>query len=152
MRRVIVLAALLVVAVSAFAQVVVYQDTAELAWDAVTTDADGNPLLAGDTVSYDVYFYDLDNPPMDVQDIAALQYAGTTDQTALTVLFPERRRWVVGVRSTITDGGGTPGIPSPVSWSTDAGVVDVATMGGPFYYTPLVESGTAPQNLGDQRY
>lgn len=148
------LALLLAVAVSGFSQVVLYEDSAELSWDPITVDANGDPLLPGDTVTYDVYYYDLAAPPTDVQDIAQLQYAGSTTATSYTVLFPTRREWAIGVRGTITDGGGTSGGTSRVAWSLIAGDVDIAAMGGPFYYTPLVPQGSQPppQSLLDTRY
>lgn len=152
MKRLALLSIMAVlVTACAFAQVVLYQDTATLEWDAITTDSNGDPLLPGDTVSYDVYIYDNNAPPADVQDIALLTYYGTTSDTSMLILFPDRREWVVGVRGTITDGGGNTGDPSRVAWSLISGDVDIATMGGPFYYAPLVPTAqpSAPTNLRD---
>jgi hypothetical protein len=153
MRRVVTSVLLLLIAAVAFSQVVVYENSALLAWDPITTDANGDALLPGDTVTYDVYFYDYDNPPTDVQDISQLTYYASTDLTSMEVIFPSRKQWVVGVRGTIVDGGGTAGSPSAVAWSMIEEDVDVATMGGPFYYAPLaLNSPSAPTNLKDQRY
>jgi hypothetical protein len=154
MKRAIALALVLLVAACAFAQVVVYENSAILEWDAITQDANGDPLLPGDTVTYDVYFYDYGSPPLDVQDVGQLTYYGSTTDLSLTVVFPERREWIVGVRGTITDGGGTSGDPSAIAWSIIEGDVDIATMGGPFYYAPLAPTlqPLPPDNLRDQRY
>lgn len=152
MKKVLFLFLFAFVVGSLAAQVVVYEDTAELEWDAVTVDENGDPLLPGDVVDYEVYYYDRNNPPVDVQDVAQLNLAGSTATTSFTITFPERREWVVGVRATITDGGGTAGTPSSVAWSNIEEDVDVATMGGPFFYTPLVQSLNAPDNLRDRRY
>ena len=154
MRKLSILAAFVLVACAAFGQTVVYQNTAMLGWDAVTTQPDGSPLLTGDTVNYQVYFYDRANPPADVQNVALLQYAGATAGTAYEIAFIERREWVVGVRATVTDGGGNAGAPSRVAWSNVEGDVDLVAMGGPFFYTPLVPAGTQapPTDLRDMRY
>ena len=152
MRRILILATIVLVAVSAFAQVVVYEDTALLEWDGITVDADGSALLPGDVVSYDVYIYDYSVPPLDVQDPAQLIYYGSTTDTALEITFPVRREWAVGVRGTITDGGGVAGTPSAIAWSVIEEDVDIATMGGPFRYVPRVPSPPSPDNLRDQRY
>jgi hypothetical protein len=152
MRRILILATIVLVAVSAFAQVVVYEDTALLEWDGITVDADGSALLPGDVVSYDVYIYDYSVPPLDVQDPAQLIYYGSTTDTALEITFPWRREWAVGVRGTITDGGGVAGTPSAIAWSVIEEDVDIATMGGPFRYVPRVPSPPSPSGLRDQRY
>jgi hypothetical protein len=148
MKRVLMIAVALVVAACAFGQVVVYENAAELEWN------DTNVLLPDDSVTYDIYFYDVSNPPADAQDTAQLQYAGSvTDVTTYTIVFPERQEWVVGVRSTVTDGGGTPGTPSAIAWSNVLGDVDIATMGGPFTYVPLIQGqALTPDNLRDARY
>lgn len=152
MKRIAIIGLLLAaVAACAFTQVVLYQDNATLEWDAITTDAVGDPLLPDDVVTYDVYIYDNNAPPTDVQDVAQLTYYGSTTDLQMVIAFPDRREWVVGVRGTITDGGGNTGSPSRIAWSLIAGDVDIATMGGPFYYAPLAPAGqpASPINLRD---
>ena len=154
MKKLCIFLLLAFVACAGFAQTVVYDNSAFLAWDPVTVQADGSPRLAGDVVTYDVYFYDYNSPPVDVQNIAALQFAGSTLAATYEILFPDRRAWVVGVRATIADGGGTSGDPSPVAWSIILEDVDVAAMGGPFYYIPrsLTAPADKPTDLRDTRY
>lgn len=149
MKRFILAAALLAVALFASAQVVLYEDTAVFEWD-----WEGADTLPGDVVSFDVYIYDYLNPVIDNQDVGALTFIGTTTENTLTFDFPERKEWAVGVRSTLTDGGGVSGDPSIIAWSIDEGSVDVVVMGGPFHYVPLIPSGNliSPDNLRDQRY
>lgn len=148
MKRLLLAGVLLAVALFASAQVVVYEDTAELAWNAPT-----ETLLPGDVVSYEVYYYDYSNPVIDNQNIAELIFAGATENETLTITFTDRKEWAVGVRSIVTDGGGTSGIPSILAWSINEGDVDTVAMGGPFYYTPLIlGQASSPDSLKDQRY
>lgn len=154
MKRAMMLAVALLVAACAFGQVVVYENSALLEWDPIVTDANGDPLLPDDTVTYDIYIYDYGAPPVDPQDVAQLTYYASTTATSQEIVFPSRRQWVVGVRGTITDGGGTAGDPSAIAWSIIEEDVDIATMGGPFYYAPLAPTTqpVPPDNLRDQRY
>jgi len=150
-RILLILTAIALVACVGGAQEILYQDQATLQWDPITADANGDPLLTGDVVTYEVYYYDANSPPTDVQDTAQLTYAGNTTLTELVVTWSVRREWVVGVRGYITDGGGNSGDPSLIAWSNVLEDVDVATMGGPFIYVPLAPtlSPAAPDNLRD---
>lgn len=156
MKRYIVAAALLLVALFVSGQVVVYEDDARIEWEPTTRYDDGLSItfLPGDVLQYEVYYYDVDNPVIDNQDIAQLQYAGATTNTEYDFTFPDRRQWAVGVRSHITDGGGTSGPYSLIGWSNTEEAVNVAVMGGPFIFVPLFPmiAPAAPGSLQDQRY
>jgi hypothetical protein len=49
---------LLALGSAAAQETIYYESTPTLMWDAVTTDSDGNPFLAGDIVEYEVYLWD----------------------------------------------------------------------------------------------
>ena len=135
MRRILTAALLLAVALGCVTaqETVYYESTPTLAWDAVTSDADGNPFLPGDTVEYEVYLWDYDGGDPTVQLLTALTYYGVTAATELQLAFPYRASWVVAVRTRHTDGGATVTY-SGLAYSTVIG--DTAT--GPFAYIPVL--------------
>lgn len=136
MRRVLVVG-LLLVSVVAFAQVdtIHYRDNAVLAWDAITEDINGEPLLPDDTVEYDVYIYDYYSPPADIQDPAQLVYVGRTGLTEQQIDFSTlgRSAYAAGVRAVGIDGQGTVTY-TDIAWSTDPVATDPTA---PFLYVPL---------------
>ena len=137
MRRfVLVVAVALVAAVACMAQVeqIHYRDEATLAWDAVTVDADGQPLLETDVVSYEVYVYD-SALLIDDQNPANLVLMGSPVAPELVMTFAgmARRLYYAGVRVVVVDGQG--GVTySQIAWSYDPVATDPTA---PFGYIPL---------------
>ena len=143
-RALLILAALALVACVGGAQEIIYKDQATLQWDAVTTDAAGDPLLPEDAVTYDVYIYD-STLVIDDQNPALLIHMGNTALTEMLITFPARRNWYAGVRAVVTTGEPAT-YYSAIAWSYN--VEDVALL--PFGYVPLgglVPS--RPDNLRD---
>jgi hypothetical protein len=143
-KLVFILLAVLLVSCSTFAQEILYRDSATLQWDAITTDANGDPLLPEDTVEYEVYIYD-SALTIDDQNVANLIAIGTTSLTEQLITFPSRRNWYAGVRAKLTDGSGYVTY-SEIAWSYEE-VPTVAV--GPFVYQPLASVPEKPQGLRD---
>lgn len=137
MRRWIAILVLLIVAASAcYAQVdtVYYRDEAILAWNEMTEDAEGQPLLDTDTVVYEVYLYD-SRLVIDDQDVALLTFVGETLLLEMEIDFGALPRvmYYAGVRARVEDGTG--GVTySDIAWSYDPVATDPT---GPFAYIPL---------------
>jgi len=142
-RVVLILAALALVACVGGAQEILYRDEATLQWDAVTTDLNGDPLLATDLVQYDVYLDD--GSAVDPQDTAQLTWVARTSATELVITFPARVTWYAGVRSSVTPDGGVE-VLSDITWSTEP---IPATAVGPFVYVPVLDGPSAPAGLRD---
>lgn len=79
--------------------------THPLAWDAVTTYEDGSPI-DGETVSYNLY---LKNVQTNVQI-----KVGSTSESSLTVVIPERGRYRFGVQAALGED------VSEIMWSDNA--------------------------------
>ena len=130
---VLVLFGLLVLPGWAIAVTYYTPDQATIAWDAVTTLDNGNPLPAGDTVAYKVYLsHDGLLPDGTPVEISATQY---------TLTFPVGEAvWFAGVSGVRTPQGTTLKIESSITWSnsTDA----VAVPGGPFGWRTYVGPGS----------
>jgi hypothetical protein len=138
MRKLMLTIVLLLVAAIGFAQVdsIHYRDTATLQWDPVTTDASGEPLLPGDTITYEVYVYDYYGGGVtDDQDVTQLTPAGTTVVASIDLDFSglPRAAYAAGVRTVGTDGQGVTTY-SAIAWSYDPVATDPMT---PFFYVPL---------------
>ena len=133
MRRLLLICALALVTLGAQCQTVLYKSQATLQWDAVTLDADGQPLLPGDIVAYEVYIYDYSVGVADPQNVALLTYIGTTSETELLIVFPSRTVWAAGVRTRLVDAGANLSY-SVVAWSYIE--VDADGVAGPFVYSP----------------
>lgn len=146
MKRLLIAALLIAVALGCAAQeTIYYESTPTLAWDAVTTDSEGNPFLAGDVVEYEVYLWDYSQGDPTVQPVTALTYFGVTELTELALSFPYRSDWVVAVRVQHTDGGGTVTY-SGLAYSTVQEDVAVS----PFVYVPtLIWAPMDPTGLRD---
>jgi hypothetical protein len=143
-KRVLIFTFLLVAA-CAVGQQVYYESTPTLEWGAVTTDSEGNPFLAGDTVEYEVLIWDMAQGDITLQPVASLSSLGTTSALSMQLSFPRRSEWAVAVRTQHTDGGGN------VTYSDPAySVVEVDTLSGPFWYTPVLTWVPArPSSLRD---
>jgi len=144
-RALLILSALALVACVGFTQDILYRDTATFEWNEVTVDLNGDPLLPTDTVQYDVYLYDFDNPPVDIQDTALLTAMGRTSLTSMDITFPSRITWVAGVRVSVIDVDANETL-SDIAWSTEPIPV---TAVGPFTYVPVLDGLTSPQGLRD---
>ena len=121
---------LMLVALAACGQTVVYKTSATLEWDAVTLDTSGQPLLPRDTIAYEVYIYS--GALTDPQDVGVLTLVGTTSTTSMLITFPRRATWIAGVRVRLVDGGGNLSYSS-IAWSD---VIADAGADGPFVYSP----------------
>jgi len=136
MRRIALLFLLLFGAAFAFAQVseIHYLENANLAWEEVTTDIDGNPLLSTDVVTYEAYIYD-SALVIDDQIPANLISVGEVAEPTITIDFAglPRVMYYAGVRVKVVDGTG--GVTtSDIAWSYDPVAVDPTQ---PFAYIPL---------------
>lgn len=137
MRRAILMAVVAFVAASAcFAQVdqIHYRENATLAWDAITTDFEGQPLLATDVVTYEVYLYD-SALTLDDQNPALLISVGEVALPEVQIDFTglARRMYYAGVRAKVIDGAGGMTV-SNIAWSYDPVATNPTT---PFGYIPL---------------
>jgi hypothetical protein len=131
-RALLVLALAALVLSCASAQTVLYKSQATLAWDAVTVDSAGAPLLPTDVVAYEVYVYDYTVGVADVQNVSLLTFVAATSATEQLIVFPYRTTWAAGVRVRLVDGGGALSY-SALAWSY---VVADAGVAGPFCYSP----------------
>ena len=145
MKKLLILS-LLFVTFFACAQTVVYKSQATLQWSAVTKDSTGAAFLPTDVVTYDVYIYNYTVGVADPQNVAQLTFIANTAALERLIVFPSRAVWAAGVRTKLTDGGGTVSY-SPLAWSYI--VADADVVAGPFVYSP---SGlpTKPKTLKDK--
>src|SRR3990167_3911993 len=97
MRKLIVFVLLLVAALAG-AQTVLYRDQA-------TTDAQGNPLLPTDVISYEVYIYDYTIGVADPQNVVLLTFVAVMPTLEQLIVFPYRTVWAAGVRTRLVDAG-----------------------------------------------
>jgi hypothetical protein len=137
LKSVLLTSLLLLLSISCWGQVdqIHYLDNATLAWDAVTTDADGDPLLPGDVVSYEVYVFDYYDAPADIQNVSDLTFIGAPSVTEQVIDFTgfARTGWAAGVRAVVTDEGGAV-YYSDIAWSTDPVATNPTE---PFLYVPM---------------
>lgn len=150
MRKLIIVALLAFAAVACFGQVdqIHYLSNAELAWDPVTTDAFGAPLLPTDVVSYEVYIYDYYTGVASDQDPAQLIAVGTPTAPLQAIDFTgyPRTAFAAGVRVKVVDGQGVTTY-SQIAWSYDPVATDPTV---PFLYVPMgVLLLPAPHGLRD---
>jgi hypothetical protein len=146
MKRFLLVALLVLVAMGVSCQTVYYKSQATLQWDTVTQDVDGNPFLPTDVVQYDVFIYDYVAGVADPQNPALLTFVATTLSLEQLIVFPHRTTWAAGVRVRLTDAG-TNVSYSPIAWSYIVADADVVL--GPFVYSPL-GGPKKPQGLQDK--
>jgi hypothetical protein len=132
-KKALLVSLLIVVAMGASCQTVVYKSQATLQWAAVTQDSGGNAFLPTDVVRYEVYIYNYVTGVVDPQNPAQLTYMGMTAALEQLIVFPYRTTWAAGVRVKMTDGGGNVSY-SPIAWSYI--VADADVVAGPFVYSP----------------
>lgn len=107
---------------------VVVPDQSTIEWDAVTTMADGSPITAGQTVSYQVFLGDYPIPEgQNRNDRQQYMLLATITDTTYTISFPGEGVYLVGVRSVRTISGAD--VVSSISWSDDPIVALI-----PWYY------------------
>jgi len=122
-RIVFILAALLLAATACLAQPtdvdITYSGAIPqiVVWDAVTTDADGVPLIEGDTISYEVFWRHSTTGDQASLGVVTLPEA-TVDLSALP-----RGYYYIGVRSIGETAEGAVDYSS-IAWSNDAVAVD----------------------------
>ena len=141
----LVLLMLFIVALTACGQTVYYKNEATLQWDAVMTDADGNPLLPTDTLTYEVYIYDYNAGVVDPQSTAELTFIDEVVALEKLIVFPHRTTWAAGVRTKLIDGDANITC-SPLAWSYITEDADVVS--GPFLYSPF-GTPAKPEDLRD---
>ena len=131
----------LLVSVFAFSQeIIYYNSTPTLQWDAVTED-----VLPEDTVTYGVYLWDTALGDIQLQLIGDLTYFGMTSNTELLLSFPYRANWACAINTSLTDGEGNTVI-SELAYTTELPPV---TETNPFVYAPNPSTLTAPTGLRD---
>jgi hypothetical protein len=99
-----------------------------VAWDAVATDADGNPFPAGAVVLYQIYY----KTPASSTPV----YIGETNMTSVAISFPAQGSYFVGI-SAVQKEGALIVAESEISWSDNAAVcAGGQTFGIRFYVRP----------------
>ncbi len=146
MKRFLLVVLMVVTAMAASCQTVVYKSQATLQWDAVTVDSGGQPLLPTDVVTYQVYIYNYTLGVADPQNVAQLTYIATTSGLEQLIVFPSRAVWAAGVRVRLTDAGGNVSY-STIAWSYV--IADADVVAGPFVYSPSGLPGK-PAGLQDK--
>jgi len=137
---------LMLVAVACLGQsAIVYNSTPTLEWNAVTTDAAGNPLLPEDAVAYNVFIWDTAHGLISSQPISALTFVATTSATSRVLSFPYRANWAAAVQAQVTDGEGIVSLGA-LAYSTDLMPI---TASGPFVYVPRGSTPPRPVGLRD---
>ncbi len=104
---------------------------ADVAWDAVTTLMDGEPVPATDTIKYKVYLKDESDTISEIQE---------TDQVQLTITFPIDGKFLVGVKAVRYRGTEWLGA-SAISWSDAGGVTAPDPFGITSYRKPAKPQG-----------
>jgi hypothetical protein len=117
-----------------------------VAWDAVTTDADGNPVPgAGERVTYVIYLANAVTDPN--KDNPA--EIGTTQDLQLLITLGTKGSYWVGVKSVLEvddgQGGWTTASESIIGWSDDPQYAQGGvTFGLRYYPAPSVPGGLRP--------
>jgi hypothetical protein len=102
-----------------------------VAWDAVTTLSDGNPIPATDTVKYKIYLRDELNQITENQE---------TDATSATISFSVEGKYHIGV-STMRYKGAEKLGESGINWSNENGEYTPNPFGFMFYLAPATPVG-----------
>ena len=121
-------------------EIIYYNSTPTLQWDAVTED-----VVPEDVISYGVYLWDTAGGDIELQAIGDLTFFGMTTSTELLLSFPYRANWACAINTSLTDGEGNT-IISDLSYTTQLPPV---TAINPFVYAPNPSTLTAPTGLKD---
>lgn len=141
-----VLAAVLLVAPAVWALDWHTANQSTIAWDAVTTDANGDPIPGADErITYVVYLANAQTDPTKANPTEV----GTTQNTQLTITLNTKGQFFVGIKSMIETGNDTDGwivaSESAVAWSDDPQFAQGgATFGLRFYPAPSAPGGLRP--------
>ena len=87
---------------------------ATLAWEAVTTDVDGDPLAG--TITYQIYLANADTDPNKTNPVAVVDEDGNTEDLQATITIGTKGRYFVGV-SAFLDGEAT--LESVINWGDE---------------------------------
>ena len=106
-----------------------------VAWDAVTTNIDGEAFPVGDVISYRLYIKKIGVEGDGI-------FAGETAELQFTLTFPTEGKWLAGTK-TIRKPIDNPeeSIESEISWSNSDNIVDVPIPFGFIYYKPPKVAG-----------
>jgi hypothetical protein len=135
-RRLAIIVAFLIVALAAIGQTIVDANAVQIAWDAVTTLDNGDPIPAGDIIAYEILV-----APSGDKGAAISQGEVTNTQT--TVQLATEGVFVIGVR-TIRVVNGTR-YESPINWSDVNGVNTPDPFLVRLYRPPAVPAGLRVQ-------
>lgn len=146
MKKILFVFLFVLLAFSVSAQTLIYYNsTPTLAWDAVTTDLDGNALLDEDVVTYSVYVYDTALGNIEEQTVGNLTFVGSTTEPELQLSFDYRSNWAAAVMVTIQDGDGNITY-SDLAYTTEEPPV---TETAPFVYAPNLSTVPSVTGLRD---
>lgn len=144
MKRFLLVALLVLFALSAQCQTTLYRTEADMAWDAVTQGTDGLPFDAGDVLSYQVYRSAV--PVGARQDPSLYVLLGESALTTYHLTIPAAGKYAYAVRAKLLTDGGATTLYSALSWSDVAG--DALS---PFVYkVPRLIGPRPPKNLAGQ--
>jgi hypothetical protein len=145
-RMVWALAAVLLAATSVWALDWYTANQATVAWDAVTTDVNGDPVPGtGERITYVVYLANSQTDP----DKSNPVEVGSTQDTQLVITLGTKGSYYMGVKSVVEAGNDTDGwtvaSESEVAWSDDPQYAQGGvTFGLRFYPAPSVPGGLRP--------
>jgi hypothetical protein len=146
-RLALALSAVLLLATTAWALDWHTANQSTVAWDAVTTDVDGNPVpAAGERLSYTLYLANSVTDP----DKTNPTEVGTTQALSLVITLGVKGSYYVGIKSILEAddgaGGWTAASESGVVWSDDPQYVQGGvTFGLRYYPAPNAAGGLRPE-------
>lgn len=144
MKRFLLVALMLVFALSAQCQTTLYRTEADMLWDPVTQGTDGLPFDVGDVLSYQVYR--AATPVGARQDTSLYILLGETALTTYHLVIPASGKYAYAVRAKLLTDGGATTLYSALSWSDVAG--DALA---PFVYkVPRLIGPKPPKGLSGQ--
>lgn len=126
MKRVLIVTAMVLATVACLAQPtdvdVVYSGAIPqiIVWEEVATDADGNPLMEGDSITYEVFY--TPSPFIEGQEVSIAPDLVLNEATVDLSALP-RGYYYIGVRSIGETAGGDVEY-SAIVWSNDPAIVD----------------------------
>ena len=85
-----------------------------VAWDAVTTLSNGDPIPSGDSISYNIY--------IKLEDGTNLEHVGTTNMLTHTITFNAEGRYFIGFQTVRVPEGETEQQLSATVWSSDPAI------------------------------
>lgn len=119
MKRFLLVALLVLTALSAQCQTTLYRTEADLQWDAVTQGTDNLPFDATDVLSYQVYR--AASPVAVRQDVAQYIALGEVSLPTMHLTIPATGKYAYAVRAKLVTDEGATTLYSALSWSDVAG-------------------------------